>query len=295
MIVDSFVIVSLVAIALAFFILGIVFYKNPKMSEKLNKENLTKIMKSEVHAKDILEKLNKLSFVQSAGNVIHNQTELDKLFRKAKNPWNLTPQTFNFIRFGGLGFGIILALVTIQFSWPLSILFAIFAIAAFVVPEQQYKSIAKDRENQWNQLYQFMWVIEHNLSYYDAKKTWFEVENYIVRHTENLPELVQGFHDFGTHWTGNGMDDYLKKYYGEFSIPSQLFNIVQNAQDTGEYPKNELGSLRTLIIQRMDFAIKDTLSMVATQATLISTPCVLITVCLIVLVPTAINILASFG
>lgn len=295
MVISPLIIVAVSAAALAFFLLAVVFHKNPHALDKLDKKKIDKLLKTEANAKDLVEKLNNVAFVQAAGSKLSNNAELEKLFRKAKNPWGLTPATYNFIRFGGLGLCTLFAMAFMPLLPPLSIAFAVFGVGCCFAPPQVYKAAAKEREAQWNQLYQFMWVIEHNLTYYDPKKTWFEVESYISKHSKSLTELTQGFHDFGTHWTGEGMDDYIKETYGEFPIPSQLFNIVQNAQETGEYPKNELDSLRTLIIQRMDFSIKETLSMVATRATLISTPCVLLTVSLIVLVPTAVNILGSFN
>lgn len=90
------------------------------------------------------------------------------------------------------------------------------------------------------------------------------------------------------------MDDQIEQDYACFEIPKELYSIMLVSQKTGEFPENELDNLRNIIINKMDYAIKDTLSMTATQATIRSTPFLLISMGIIILFPTLMSLMVSF-
>lgn len=295
MIVDRTLVILGLVVGVALVLLGLSFRHNKKpevQAAKKDKVPLGKKLSSEY----IIGEMNDSPFVEQFGSFFSGQKELEILFRKAKNPWNLNPYTFNFIRYGGLIAGLILALlVSVFFDWLYALIPLAFGILCFVLPKKKYEDIAHKREVQWLQTYQFMWVIKHNLSYFDPKKTWYEVEKYIKSHTENLPELEQGFHDFGAHWNPNGMDEYIKTTYGDFVIAKQLYEIVAVSQQTGEYPENELNSLRTVILEKMNYHCQEVLQMVGTKATIASAPFLLVSVSLVILVPVCMQIISVFS
>lgn len=294
MIVDKAILIILAAIAVALFILGVVIKTSNSNAEKKAAKNGIKFTK--VTTDDIINKLNASDAIKDFGSRFENSKELTVLFRKSKNPWNLTHFTYNAIRFGGLAVCIVLALIAyFVVGIEIMILFLIFGFLCFYIPQKKYKDAAADRERQWNQLYQFIWVIKHNATFYDPKKVWLETEAYISSHTKNLPELENGFHDFAEHWNGSYMDDYIHNNYGDFEIPKELFNIMLVSQQTGEYPENELNSLRTIIINKMNFTVQDVLSTVGAKATMSSAPFLLASVALVVIVPVVLQIMEAFS
>lgn len=301
MLLQPIIILCVLGVAFALFMFALSVHKKREAQPALRAKkqswikNLLTTDVKDVDVSEITTKINDNKTIQNLGSKINNATDLERLFRKAKNPWNLTPASFNFIRFGGLIFGLVLGLIFIPIAYVISIIAFLFAVLCYFVPKQKYESIAKNREAQWNQLYQFIWVIQHNLTYYDAKKTWLQTSSYIEEHSDSLQELVQGFRDFGDTWTGREIPEQIQYDYGEFDIPSQLYSIVLNAQETGEYPENELNGLRQIIVQRMDFTIKEALALVETKATLISSPFLIITLLLVVLVPVGLNLLETLS
>lgn len=287
MVIDPILIIVVLALALGFFFLGLVF-KTSKKKHLIKKDDL--------NSKSIINRFNNSQAIQDFGGKFTNNKELEILFRKSKNPWNLTPATYNFIRFGLGGASMILAIASyLIIDWTFALVFAAAGSLFFFLPKKKYTDIASHRENQWNQLYQFIWVIKHNLNYYDPKKTWINTENYIKDHAPNLDELQEGFHDFSIHWNGNNMDEYINKNYGDFPIPKQLYEVVLNAQLTGEYPNEELNSLRKIILEKMNFHVQEVLQMVGAKATMASAPFLLCSVSLVILVPVMLSIFESFA
>ncbi len=242
-----------------------------------------------------IERLNRSSLSNSLTNTLKNNDKLTVLFRKSKNPWNLTPNSFNAIRWGGLVLFLVLALGMIPIEWTISLVFLLFAGMCFVLPKKKYNDAAISREAQWNQLYQFIWVIKHNLNYNDPRRTWLETEKYIHAHTKNLSELENGFKDFAEHWNDENIDDYLRDNYCDFAIPKQLLEVVLNSHLTGEYPDKELTSLREIILEKMNFFVKERLSTVGAKATMCSSPFLLFSVSLVILVPIIIQLVQTFG
>jgi hypothetical protein len=294
------VIVTLLVIAACLYVIGIIAHlgaQNRKPKQKGKSLFKTAKGKAKIPTnEEIFNALNTSTFVESFANKFPKNKELSVLFRKSKNPWGLTESSFVFIRYGGLAGGLILAFLSFIITKlpELAILFAAIGVILFVVPESKYKNAAKDRERQWSQLYQFIWVIKHNATFYDPKKVWIETESYIKNHTKNLPELEEGFHDFAEHWNGQYMDEYIQRTYGDFDIPKELFNIMLQSQQTGEFPESELNSLRTIIVNKMNFMVQDTLSTVGTKATMCSTPFLLATVAIVVIVPVIMQVMEAF-
>lgn len=242
-----------------------------------------------------VERINYSENARSFSNLFHNSDKVEKLFRKSKNPWNLTVVSYNFIRYGLSAAALFVGMATAPFGLTYTFIFAVIAFMLFFIPKKAYEDAALSRENQWNQLYQFIWVIKHNLSYYDPKKTWLETERYIRDHTDNLPELENGFKDFADHWNDQYIDEYLQEMYCEFTIPKQLLDVVLTSQATGEYPDYELTSLRDIILEKMNFHVQEVLSTVGAKATFYSSPFLLMSMALIMLVPVALQIMYAFS
>lgn len=291
MVIDKFLLLISLAFGVGLFILGSILNTLPKREKK------QRVIDVPIYSqKGVITRLNASDKLQLLGSRLpSNNKALTVLFRMAKNPWGLTISTYNLIRYGGLVICLIIAIPLYLFDVLFSVLFAGLGACFFIIPIFYYKKCAARRESQWNQLYQFIWVIKHNLSFYDPKKVFLETENYISDHAENLPELVSGFHDFADHWNGSSIDDYLRENYCDFSIPKELLEIVLNSQKTGEYPENELNSLRRIILEKMNFHVQKVLSLVGTTATCYSAPFLLLSVSLVILVPVIISIIKSFS
>ena len=288
MIVDSTIVIVGLVIAVCLFILGAVLHT----SQKINKKGIPRT------SEGITKALNNSAFVQDFGKkfIGSSSKELEVLIRKSKNPWGLTPFTFQAIRFGGGGILLFIGIVVAVFiDWTYALIFIAFGAMCFILPKSMYTSYANSRESQWNQLYQYMWVIKHNLSWHDPKKVFYEAERYIDTHSKTTPELVQGFHDFAAHWNGSYADEYIVENYFDFSIPKELYSIILNSQVVGEYPGKELDSLRRVILEKMNFHVQDTLSTVGMKATMYSSPFLLGSVGLVVLVPVIISLISAFS
>lgn len=289
-----------VSMAIAICLIGIIIvlfglsYKFVTRDNSKNDKNKFDIRNAK--GSDLVELLNSNKTVQNIGSKFGTNKALDRLFRTSKNPWHLTPFTFNAIRYGGLVVCLVLGVVG-YFIFGISFLaiFAIFGFLCYFLPNKKYQDAAKEREMQWNQLYQFMWVIKHNASFYDPKKVWNETAKYIRTHTENLPELEQGFADFASSWNGTYVPEEIIKNYGDFSIPKELYEIMLVSQQTGEYPENELNSLREIIINKMDFTVNNIISTVGAKATSVSAPFLLASMFTAVLFPVALTIMEAFS
>lgn len=289
---NPILLIGLTIIVVGMIVLGVLIKKDVW---KPKKGKYIKDIKS-INLSNTISTLNESKLVNMAGSKFTNGTALELLFRKAKNPWNLTPATYNFIRYGLTILCVLVGLLLYFIAgWFFMILMFIIGALCFLIPKLKYNGAAKDREHQWNQLYQFMWVIKHNASLYDPKKVFNETALYIDKHAPQLNELREGFKDFADHWNGKYADDYIKTSYECFDIPKELYTIMLVGQQTGEFPEKELGALRTIIISKMDYAIKDTLSMTATQATLRSTPFLLVSMGVIILIPTLFSVFAAFA
>lgn len=291
---NSSIIIFLLAIAIILAILAVYIKISGKQEKEEKISNKKRFNFNDTE--EIVDFLNTNEKIQKFGSKFTENNKLQKLFNKSGNPWKLNTFTYTAIRFGGLAIGIVLALIFF-FIIGISglIIFLMIGLACFVLPKKKYEDAAKERERQWTQLYQFMWVIKHNATFYDPKKVWIETGKYISEFTNNLPELEKGFADFADHWNESYMDDYIKETYGEFPIAKELFSIMLVSQQTGQFPEKELDSLREIIINKQDFYVNNELSTVGAKATLVSAPFLMGSMFVSIIVPVILMVLQAFS
>ena len=241
----------------------------------------------------IIDACNKSDIVNKIGSRIP-LNKVDEIFNRAKNPWDMTPATFQFIRYAGLVlFGLIgLALMPIV-KWQFSFMMFAFAFISWYYPIYYYKAIGREREEEWNKMYEFIWVIKHNIMLYGPAKTYMNVKMYIEEHAPHNLELIQGFSDFYEYWQEDEIHEYVQKYY-PFSIPREITQIIFNMNKTGEFPEEELNSLREFIINTQNLSVEKILSGVTSKATLFSLPFLMVTVILALMIPLVVQIANIF-
>lgn len=240
--------------------------------------------------KGLVSKMNHSEFIESATKNLM-QEGLQRVFNNSKNPWKMTIPTFQFIRFGGLLVFTSLAFLSyVAISQNVALLFLGIGILCWYYPIYYYKGIAKERELEWNKMYEFVWIVKNNLMLYDSYKTYVNVKTYIEEHTPHNKELINGFKDFYEHYSEEEIDEHITKYY-DFAIPKEIIQIIFNMNKSGVFPENELNALRTFIINKQDLAVETMLSGIAGKATLFSLPFMMVSVILALLVPLGIQIL----
>ena len=282
MVISNTTIISVLVFAFFLFLIGVAL-KGKKSF------NVTQLLSTQ----EIFKRLDNSNAVAKLSGKFNNETEIEKLFNKAKNPWNISVPTYNFIRFIVAGAFVLAGLLLIPAIQYFSVLLFMVGTLCFFMPKSVYKKAARQRENQWNQLYQIVWVIKHNLSNYGVKRTLNETQAYIASHYPYLTELETAFGEFSDHWNQNNIDEYLSATYGELPVARQLLDIFLNIEQTGEPANQELDSLRKLIIEKMNFHAREVLASISSKATLISTPFLMVSVLIIVLVPVLLKILES--
>ena len=277
----------LVLMALLIFIicfcLASVYRTKQLDEERARKQNEQKQIKG------FINKLNHDDRIRQLGSRMPS-SDLEVIFNRAKNPWRMTIPTFQFIRFCGLLAGIVLAI-------PLSLLdiyYSIFVIGlgilCFWYPLYYYKAIGNEREAEWNKMYEFVWVIKHNMMLYDPAKAYMNVKIYIENHAPHNKEIIQGFYDFYSHWNTEEIDPYITRFY-PFSVTREITQIIFNMHKTGEFPEDSLNSLRSFIINAQNLTVEKTLSSVSGKATIFSLPFLMISVILALMVPLVMQII----
>ena len=240
--------------------------------------------------KGIINKLNHNEFVEQLGSIIP-MGELEKIFNRAKNPWNMSLTTFQFIRYGGLtSFFILGSILLAVATWQVGMFWISMGLLCWYYPMYYYRAIGNEREMEWNKMYEFIWVIKHNIMLYDVAKAYMNVKVYLEEHAPHNTELIQGFEDFYKHWSTEEISEYVERYY-PFSIPREITQILFNMNKTGEFPEEELNSLRQFIINTQDLAVEKTLSGVSSKATIFSLPFLMITVIISLMVPLVFQII----
>jgi hypothetical protein len=232
-----------------------------------------------------IDKLNK-SYIINKFNNTYDRDDLVKLFNDSKNPWGITPNIFVALRVLSVLIGIILAIVlyacTHQF---LNCLFGIMlSFIGWFYPMYYYKAIAKDREREWNKIYEIIWIIKYTSTIYDSKKVFIETRNYLSSHYPKYKEMIQGFDDFYKYWDPDKIPDYIVKYYN-FSIPKELYKIMFNMNETGIYPEQNLNNLKNFSINKHNEVIQKVLGNTPSLATISSLPFLMLSVILAILVP----------
>lgn len=252
----------------------------------VNKGKTIKHNKNKNNKKGILNKLNGAESIQSSILFSSNNQKIETLFNRSKNPWHMKVGTFQFIRYIGLIFFIVVALLIfgITGNETFTLLAVAFAVICFIYPVYYYKALGDEREAEWNKMYEFVWVLKHNLMLYDPAQAYINTKLYIAEHAPHDTEIIQGFDDFYNYWNDNELDPYIIKYY-DFSVPREITQIVFNMKQTGDFPEDALNSLRTFIINAQDLTVEKTLSGVSGKATIFSLPFMMISVIIGLMVP----------
>ena len=73
-----------------------------------------------------------------------------------------------------------------------------------------YKAIGKEREVEWDKVYEFVWLIKNTAMLYDGRKVCLEVKNYIEAHYPHYKEIISGFDDFYTYWEEGIVPDFIR-------------------------------------------------------------------------------------
>lgn len=267
---------------ICFAIYGIVYeYKKKKEAEKT--KNSSNNNKEKDQGKINANTTNNFKFINNLGEKLRNE-KLEKIFNDAKNPWGISMSLFQIIRFGGFLLSISIGLIVLMFSMEIAIF--IFGIGALFMwyPMYYYKAIGKERAQEWNKMYEFIWVIKHNCMLYDAAKAFLNTKNYIQEHAPHDKEIIQGFQDFYDYYNDDEIPEYIDKYYS-FSIPREIYQIVFNMHKSGEFPEDQLNSLRQFIINSQNLIVEKTLSGVSSKATIFSLPFLMVSVIASLLVP----------
>lgn len=233
-------------------------------------------------------KLNENELVKKLGKSLPSG-DLQKLFYRAKNPWGVTIETFQFIRIiGGITFTVA-GLIGYQMSEFIGFILVLLGILCYWYPKYYYKALGNEREMEWNKMYEFIWVIKHNSSLYGPKRTFLEMKNYLQLHAPQNKEMIQAFTDFYDYWDETTIPEYITLYYS-FSVPRELYQIMFNANRTGVAGGQSLDALRKFIINAQDLQVNRVLSGVSGKATIFSLPFLMVSVILGLMVPLVMQI-----
>ena len=242
--------------------------------------------------KGIINKLNHSTFVKGMMRTNSN-SNIEKIFNRAKNPWRMTIATFQFIRFGGAILSLIVAGIFIMINTNVSLLMVAIALLFFFYPIYYYKAVGDEREAEWNKMYEFVWVIKHNIMLYDPAKAYMNTKIYIQKHAPHNKEIIQGFDDFYRYWNTEYIDPYITRFY-PFSVTREITQIIYNMNKTGDFPEDSLNALRGFIINAQNLTVEKTLSSVSGKATIFSLPFMMLSVIVALMVPMAYQLLQFF-
>ncbi len=242
--------------------------------------------------KGLISMLNDSKFVNTIIQV-NNTSNIEKIFNRSKNPWNMTVATFQFVRYGGLILGLVIAIIFLPINKNISLLMIIIGALFIFYPLYYYTAIGNEREAEWNKMYEFVWVIKHNIMLYDPAKAYMNTRMYIQEHAPHNKEIIQGFEDFYKYWNNEEIDEYIKKYYS-FSVPREITQIIFNMNKTGDFPEDSLNALRNFIINAQNLTVEKTLSTVSGKATVFSLPFMMFSVILVLMIPMGFQLLQYF-
>lgn len=286
--------ILLTFIAIAIFIImfcigSIVQQKRINKNSKMNDDKLN--FKEIGNKNDIKSQKERIKALSQNMSKYKKDNHIDMIFRTSKNPWGISKETFQFIRFGGLTLSIILAilaLIILDFRYSLFIL--AIGILCVWYPSYYYKAIGEEREAEWGKMYEFIWVIKHNLMLYDPAKSFLNTRDYIKSHAPHNKEIIQGFDDFYNYWNDKNIDPYIERYY-PFSIAREIYQIIFNMSQTGEFPEDQLNALRIFVINTQNLKVEQSLSSVSGKATVFSLPFLMISVIIGLMVPLIVQVL----
>lgn len=264
--------------------------RTKQLEDKLSE---AKRKRQENREKGIINRLNESEIVEIVGKFIP-MGKLEVIFNRAKNPWGMSLATFQFIRWGCSTLLFAIGLPMFLFApWQVPVSICMVGGLCWYYPMYYYKAIGDEREAEWNKMYEFVWVIKHNIMLYDPQKAYMNVKTYIQEHTPHNKEIIQGFDDFYRLWHDDEIDPYIEQYY-PFSVPREITQILFNMHRTGDFPEQQLNSLRQFIINAQDLTVEKILSTVSTKATSFSLPFLMITVIISLMVPLLFQIIQMF-
>lgn len=277
---------AIVLLAIGIFVLSVKpKHKDSDEDESDYRENNA----PKVKYKGIVNKMNHSNIVSYLGKKMPD-SNLEKIFNRAKNPWRMTIPTFQFIRFGGLALCLVLAACLIPVGNYVSIFALLIGVLFFWYPMYYYKAIGDEREAEWNKMYEYIWVVKHNIMLYDPAKAFINTKLYIQEHAPHNKEIINGFQDFYDHWNPDYIDDYIERYY-PFSVTREIYQIIFNMNKTGDFPEDQLNALRNFIINSQNLAVEKTLSGVSGKATIYSLPFLMVSVIVALMVPMVMQIM----
>lgn len=276
--------------ALLLFIAILVFLIVFAIGSIIREKQINEEKKKKVKVKGFVNKLNHSETVNKLTSSLP-KSNLEKIFNRAKNPWRMTIATFQFIRFFGLLAGVIVGLALLPLGFEYSLFSLGMGILCFWYPMYYYTSIGNEREAEWNKTYEYIWVIKHNIMLHDPAKAFMNVKLYVAKHAPHNKEIIQGFDDFYKYWNTEQIDPYIERFY-PFSVTREIYQIVFNMYQTGDFPEESLNSLRSFIINAQNLTVEKTLSAVSGQATIYSLPFLMISVIVALMVPLVLQIIS---
>lgn len=225
-----------------------------------------------------------------------NQEAYVKMFNAAKNPWGMTPEVFRSIRIGGVLLGLILGgLLAFLFRNTSFMLFGLLISGiSWFYPTYYYKAIAKEREQEWDKIYEFMWLFKHTAQLYDARKVCIECKNYIEKNYPQYQEIITGLQDFYDYWDPDKIPDYIIQYYN-FPIPKELYSILFQMEQTGVSPESNFSNLRVFALNKHEKKIQKALSNVPAKATITTLPFLMSSVIIGLMVPMVVTFFTTLG
>lgn len=236
----------------------------------------------------LVTSFNKNKLINRFGRTNNEEADsaLVKIFNDAKNPWGITPTIFRGIRLLILvvGFSIASSSYVLFGTQKLSLYILIITGIAWWYPMYYYKAIGQERNDEWDKVYEFIWIIKNTSLLYDAKKVCLETRDYIRDHYPHQKEIIDGFNDFYEHWNEEEIPEYILKHYN-FPIPKEIYTILFQMAVTGTSPEQNLNNLREFSINKHNGRIQKVLSGVPSKATLGTLPFLMLSVVLALLVP----------
>ena len=282
-----------ILIIVIIFILAITFTLINIINSKKKYIETKKILEADtydgfVSNSDLVNKLNNNNTINKIGNFgfSNNKSTWNKIFDNARNPWGITPTIFKALRISSVILGVIIALLIFIFTGKIAFsMFGIFiSLLGWFYPSYYYKTVAKEREEEWDKIYEFIWLIKHTAMLYDAKKVCIETKIYIENHSPQYKEIIRGFSDFNLYWNEETIPEEILRFYN-FGIPKELYKILFNMNITGTIPDQNLDNLRSFALNKHNGLIQRVLSNIASLATLASLPFLMLSLVVCLLIP----------
>lgn len=225
-----------------------------------------------------------------------DKEKYENIFNAAKNPWGMTPSVFRSIRAGGVIGGMLLGLLlSFLFAKTMFIWFGVLiAFIAWFYPMYYYKAIAKEREQEWDKIYEFIWLFKHTSQLYDARKVCVECKNYIQKNYPQYQEIIDGLQDFYDYWDPEQIPEYIMQYYN-FPIPKELYSILYQMEQTGVSPESNFSNLRVFCLNKHEKKIQKALSNVPAKATITTLPFLMASIILGLMLPMLVTFFTALG